>query len=76
MRIAILAAAQMTKIEIYTFHSETYDAGYSLQILGRHKVMNGRKILDPNHIGSDFHNDVCNAYPCESSFFGIQLYHI
>jgi len=24
LRIAILAAAQMTKIEIYTFHSETY----------------------------------------------------
>ena len=27
-------------------------------MLGRHKMMKGRRTLDPNHIGSDFHNDV------------------
>jgi hypothetical protein len=58
LRIAILAAAQMTKIEIYTFHSENYHAGYSPQMLRRHKMMNGRRTLDPKHIGSNLHNDV------------------
>jgi len=57
LRIAILAAAQMTKIEICMFHSDNYHAGYSLQMLGRHKMMKGRRTLDPNRIGSDIHND-------------------
>jgi hypothetical protein len=58
LRITILAAAQMTKTEIYTFHSKTYHAGHSLRMLGRHRTMKGRRTLDPNHTWSDFRDDV------------------